>query len=67
MSTQVRDVEGGYEVSTLDRSGKRRGLPAGRVIVRTLALSAMREEVERQADALRKKLGVGKYKEVPVV
>ncbi len=67
MSTQVRDVAGGYEVSTLDKSGKRRGRPTGRVVVYGLELGPMMAEVERQAGELRKKLGIQQPKEEPVV
>lgn len=67
MTTQVRDVDGGYEVSTLDRSGKRRGLPSGRVLVPGPGMDAMRIEVERQAVVLRKKLGIATTKGEPVV
>ena len=67
MSTQVKDVGKMYEVATLDRIGKRRGLPTGRVLVPGLELGPMIAEVERQATELRKKLGMRATKEVPVV
>ncbi len=66
MSTQIEQVPGGWVISTLIREGSQRKIPRKAVIIMDPSLTAMRAEVERQAQEARTVFGVQLPQSEPV-
>lgn len=67
MSTQLKRVSGGYEVSTVIGPGSRKKAARKPVFVPAGDLPALKDEIVRQAKAARLELGVPPQKEKPLV
>ena len=67
MSTQLRDLGLFIEVSTVVGEGRRKKLPRTSVLIPSSNPQALRDEVVRQATAIRKRLGLKVSPLEPVV